>query len=75
MTKQQFTYECSQRCTGVIQMAAKHSLDVDHLDDYTDSGSNKFVAELLEQDSDAGSISGTKRVLGEELYAALQKFK
>lgn len=74
MTKQQFTHECMISLTGVYQMAAIHALNLDRLD-ATSYGSNKFVSELLEQDSDLGSVSGTKRVLGEELYEALQTFK
>lgn len=76
MTKKEFTRACSENCTGVIQMAAKHALDMDFCDGINaNTGSNAFVSEMLEQDSDEGSRAGTKRVLGEDLYNELQKFK
>lgn len=67
MTKREFTEACMKHCTGVIRMAACHARLVEQ--------EEAFVHELIEQDSDEGSRSGTKRVLGEELYAELQKFK
>lgn len=74
MTKREFTEACAERLTGIYQMAAQGVIDRDYHDG-GDFFSQKFVDELLEQDSDEGSRSGTKRVLGEELYAELQKFK
>lgn len=76
MTKREFTERCANECTGVIQMAAKHAIDMNFCDGINAcAGSDEFVREMLEQDSDEGSRSGTKRVLGPTLYAELQKFK
>lgn len=67
MTEYDFTRECAKRCTGVVQASAFVALN---------SGQSKlFVQEMLEQDSDEGSRSGTKHALGDELYAELQNFK
>jgi len=67
MTSFEFTMACEARLTGVIKVAASHALNT--------SREDQFIEELLEQDSDEGSRSGTKRILGEELYNELQKFK
>jgi hypothetical protein len=76
MTKREFTEACAEKCTGLIQAAAKAAIIKDANTNHSDNwGSLLFVNEMLEQDSDEGSRSGTKRVLGEELYAELQKFK
>lgn len=67
MTKKDFAFQCSFKTTGVIRVAAAHS--------YINGKEEVFVQEMLEQDSDDGSRSGTKRVLGPTLYKELQKFK
>jgi hypothetical protein len=65
MTKKQFTYECSEHCSGVIGLTAGIA--------YNNGQHNKFVSDMLQQDSDAPS--GTEYVLGARLYKALQQFK
>jgi hypothetical protein len=67
MTTEEFTYQCSLHVKGIIGFTAKMC---------NESGEHKkFVQEMIEQDSDEGSRSGTERVLGPKLYAALQTFK
>lgn len=67
MTKKDFAFQCSFKTTGVVRVAAAYS--------YINGKEELFVQEMLEQDSDDGSRSGTKRVLGPTLYNDLQKFK
>lgn len=67
MTKSDFAFQCSFRTTGVIRVAAAHS--------YINDKADVFVQEMIEQDSEEGSKSGTRRILGPTLYEALQKFK
>lgn len=62
-----FAFYCSSRTTGVIRVAATHA--------FITGQSKEFVQEMIEQDNDEGSRSGTKRVLGPTLYNALQKLK
>lgn len=66
-TKNDFAFYCASRTTGMIRFTAVKA--------YVNGMSDLFVQHMLEQDSDEGSRSGTKRVLGPTLYAELQKFK
>ncbi|MGL4598512.1 MAG: hypothetical protein ACRCYO_13425 [Bacteroidia bacterium] len=66
-TTNDFAFYCASRTTGIIRISAAQS--------FITGKSDVFVAEMIEQDSDEGSRSGTKRALGPTLYQALQKFK
>lgn len=67
MTEREFTERCADELQGLMRMAAQQACDSYNW--------HLFVEHMLEQDSDEGSRSGTKRVLGSDLYNELQKFK
>lgn len=67
MTIKKFTEACADEITGLLSGAAQHACDTNN--------HGLFVNELIEQDNDPGSRSGTERALGPKLYAELQKIK
>lgn len=68
MTKQEFTFQIANHGNyGILTFAARYAVEVEQYD--------LFVQELFEQDEDPGSRGSLKRILGEELYNALQKLK
>lgn len=67
MTKQEFTKACAEQITGILKAGAIVA--------YKTGNHDLFVQELIEQDSDEGSRSGTARALGPDLYEKLQSFK